>query len=305
MTEPEDAAATTIDTVVEGVHFTLPEFPLAAVGRKAMAAGLSDLAAMGAEPGEAYVAVGAPESLDDDALVELADGIAELAERGGTVIAGGDLTSAPALMLTVACVGYERPGMRLVTRAGARPGDVIVVTGELGGAAAGLMLLSGDEVEGLEPADHEALLNRQLDPDPRIEPGRALAAAEASAMIDVSDGLAQDAGHVAAASGCRLVIQLDRIPVAAGVAAVAGDGKALTLALSGGEDYELLATLSRERLGAAQASLEDAGYALTEIGEVTDGEGAVFVDADGRETPAGEFAGFDHRLNHRRGSRSG
>jgi thiamine-monophosphate kinase len=305
VTEPETAAATTIDALVEGVHFTLPEFPLIAVGRKAMAAGLSDLAAMGAEPGEAYVAVGAPGSMDDDALMELTDGIAELAERSGTAVAGGDLTAAPVLMVVVTCVGYERPGVRLVSRAGAKPGDAVVVTGELGGAAAGLRLLREEaEAAGLDPGIRRALVDRQLDPQPRLESGRMLAAAGATAMIDVSDGLAQDASHVAAASGSRLEVELDRVPVAGGVeAAAGGDPEARRLALSGGEDYELLATVPADAVDAAHSSLEEAGYPLTQIGSVTDGTGAAFLDAEGNELPADdpELAGFDHR----RGSLSG
>lgn len=292
VTEPEAAAATTIDALVEGVHFTRPAFPLAAVGRKALAAGLSDLAAMGAEPGEAYVALGAPDSLSDDELVELADGIAEMAEFAGAAIAGGDLTAAPVLVLCVTCVGYERPGTRLVTRAGARPGDVVVVTGELGGAAAGLRLLSED-VAGLGDETRRVLLDRQLDPRPRVAAGRVLAAAGATAMIDISDGLGADAGHVAAASGCRLEIELERVPVAAGVAEVAGgEAEALRLAAGGGEDYELLATIAPEDLEPAREALGDPGYGLTEIGLVSEGAGIVLRDAAGDEV---EIAGFDHR----------
>jgi thiamine-monophosphate kinase len=300
VTEPEGAAATTIDALVEGVHFTLPEFPLAAVGRKAMAAGLSDLAAMGAEPGEAYVAVGAPDAMSDDELVELADGIAETAELGGVVIAGGDLTAAPVLFLCVTCVGYERPGVPLVTRAGANPGDMVVVTGELGGAAAGLALLTGAaSAEALDDAARSSLVARQLEPAPRLAGGRALAAAGASAMIDISDGLGADAAHVAAASGRGLEIELERVPLAAGVEEVAGGrSEGLRLAAEGGEDYELLATIGAEDLGAARRALDDAGYGLTEIGVVTNGDGPVLRDADGREL---EVHGFDHR----RGSPSG
>lgn len=300
MTEPEGAVATTIDALVEGVHFTLPEFPLAAVGRKAMAAGLSDLAAMGAEPGEAYVAVGARDVMNDEELMELAGGIAEMAELSGVVVAGGDLTSSPVLMLCVTCVGYERPGIPLVTRAGARPGDMVVVTGELGGAAAGLRLLSGDAAaEELDTEVRDSLIARQLDPRPRLTAGRVLAAAGASAMIDVSDGLGADAGHIAEAGGQGLEIELQRLPIAPGLEIVAGGrDEALRLAAQGGEDYELLATISAEDLAAAREPLEDEGYGLTEIGVVSNGEGAVLRDADGREV---EPEGFDHR----RGSPSG
>ena len=182
---------------------------------------------MGAMPGEAYVVVGAPSELPDDVLLGIADGLAEVATREGVTIAGGDLVASPVLMVSVTAVGYEPEGSRLVTRAGAGPGDVVAVTGELGGAAAALALMEGTK-RRLAPADElqEALLARQLDPSPRLREGLALAAAGATAMIDISDGLGADAGHIAASSGCRLEIDLDRFPVAEGVAEVAGGRRA-------------------------------------------------------------------------------
>ena len=298
--EPTGAAsATTIDAIVEGVHFRLPEFPAVAVGRKALGAALSDLAAMGAEPGEAYVFLGVPESIDDATMIEVADGLAEVAERERVTVAGGDVSGSRAMTLCVACVGYERPGIRLVTRGGARPGDVVALTGDLGAAAAGLALLEGDEGAGggIEPGVRERLIARQLDPRPRIAAGRALAANGATAMIDLSDGLGADAGHLAGSSGARLEIDLERVPVAKGVEAVAGGGEAaLELALSGGEDFELLACLPGDRLEAAAEAVEEAGQTLTAIGEVTEGGGA--VDQAGRRI---DGLGFDHI----RGSRSG
>jgi thiamine-monophosphate kinase len=304
VTDPAGAAAaTTIDALVEGVHFTLPEFPLRAVGRKALAAALSDLAAMGAEPGEAYVALAAPARLGEAELLEIADGLAEVARREHVDVAGGDLTRASELGLCVACVGYERPGTTLVTRAGARPGDVLVVTGELGGAAAGLKLLAGDVQPALDAPTREALLARQLEPRPRIAAGRSLAIAGAGAMIDVSDGLGADAGHLAAASGVTLTIDLERLPLAAGAAAVAGgEGGARELALGGGEDYELLACLPPERLEGAVAEIERAGYRLTAIGEADAGEPGLLRDRDGQRI---EPSGFDHMRGSRSGSDSG
>jgi thiamine-monophosphate kinase len=291
--EPRAASAITVDAIVDGVHFVLDAFGPEAVGRKALAAALSDLAAMGAAQGEAYVVVAAPEELSDDGLLGIADGLAETAIREEVTIAGGDLVRAPVLVVSVTAVGYEPGGTRLVTRAGARPRDLVAVTGDFGGAAAAVELMEAGERRG-DPADRGAgLLNRQLDPTPRLREGRALAKAGATAMIDVSDGLGADAGHLASASDSRLEIDLDRLPVADGVAEVAGgEEAALELAASGGEDFELLATLPRERFGQAARAVADTGSRLTEIGYVTEGHGVTLKLPGG-----GELAprGFDHR----------
>ena len=292
------ASAITVDAMIEGVHFTLPAFSPGAVGRKAMAMALSDLAAMGAAAGEVYVTVGASAQTSDEHLLALADGIAEAAARDGVAVAGGDLVSSPVLVLSLTAIGYEAEGTPLVTRRGASPGDVIAVTGELGGAAAALALLGdgpGEPESGSElpPEIRESLLARQLDPRPRLGAGRAIAAAGATAMIDVSDGLGADASHIARASGCRLDIELDRLPVAAGVAEIAGgEREALELASGGGEDFELLATLPAERLEEARKAVSSAGSGLTEIGYVSEGEGVGLRLPDGGEL---EPAGFDHR----------
>src|SRR5919197_4882344 len=182
--EPRASSAITVDAVVDGVHFRLESFGAQAAGRKALAAALSDLAAMGAAQGEAYVVVGAPAELPDDALLEIADGLAEVATRESVSIAGGDLVSSPVLIISITAIGYQTGRARLVTRGGAMPRDVLAVTGELGGAAAALRLLEGGEPRGaLPPERREQLLARQLDPVPRLKEGRALAAAGGRAMI--------------------------------------------------------------------------------------------------------------------------
>lgn len=262
---PGGATATSIDALVEGVHFRRETASLRQIGRKAISTALSDLAAMGAAPGEAYVALGAPADLGEPELLELAEGLAAVAAETGTTIAGGDLTAAPALTLAVTVVGHAERAEDFVTRGGARPGDVLVVTGDLGAAAAGLLLLEDPSLPG-----DDALRARQLDPTPRLAAGQALAAAGATAMIDISDGLAGDAGHVAEASGALLVIDAEAIPIAPGVAAVAtaASRDPLELAVSGGEDYELLAALPPSALDAAHAALAATGTPLTVIGKV-------------------------------------
>ncbi|HEX8688642.1 MAG TPA: AIR synthase related protein, partial [Solirubrobacterales bacterium] len=148
---PGGATATSVDALVEGVHFRREQASLKQTGHKALATALSDLAAMGAEPGEAYVVLGVPADLDEEGCLQLLDGLAELATATGTSLAGGDLTRAPVLILTTTVVGHAPVPEHLVTRAGARPGDALVVTGELGGAAAGLRLLedASEDVPGV------------------------------------------------------------------------------------------------------------------------------------------------------------
>ena len=255
ITVPGGATATSVDALVEGVHFRIPPFEARQVGHKALAAALSDLAAMGAEPGEAYVQLGIPDERGDPELLGLADGLAALAGRLGVAIAGGDVTRAPALLVAVTVVGHAESADRLVRRSGARPGDLLAVTGELGGAAAGLALLERPELaEGLDETLAAALRARQLEPEPRLAAGRALAEAGATAMIDISDGLGADAGHLAAAGGVGLEIDLSQLPVQAGVAELARRAglDPLDLAAAGGEDYELLAALAPDDLDRAR-----------------------------------------------------
>jgi thiamine-monophosphate kinase len=276
VTVPGGATATSVDALVEGVHFRRETASLRQIGRKAISTALSDLAAMGAEPGEAYVVLGAPEEIGEAELLELGEGLAEVARETGTTLAGGDISRAPALTLAVTVVGHAPRPEDFVTRAGARPGDVLVVTGRLGGAAAGLLLLEEAELGVLDLADADALRRRQLDPTPRLAAGRALAEAGATAMIDISDGLAGDAGHIAAAGGALLVIDAEALPIAPGVEAVAAAAgrDPLELAVSGGEDYELLAALPPAAVASARNALAAAGTPLTVIGKVETAEDA-------------------------------
>jgi thiamine-monophosphate kinase len=300
---PGGATVTSVDALVEGVHFRREQASLEQIGRKALATALSDLAAMGAEPGEAYVVLGVPADLDEDDCLRLLDGLTELAAATGTSLAGGDLTRAPALVVTTTVVGHAASADQFVTRSGARPGDALVVTGELGGAAAGLLLLNDGSTKDvpvvsrpygrLTTGTSRALIARQLEPEPRLEAGRALAAAGATAMIDLSDGLGGDAGHLAAASGVGLRIDASALPLAAGVAEVAAAAglDPLQLAVSGGEDYELLAALPPDRLEQASGAVDAAsGHVLTAIGKAVRGEGVEI------RLPGGELlkaTGFD------------
>lgn len=221
----EDGLVVTQDALVEGVHFRRAWTGWRDLGYKAAAVNLSDLAAAGATPVGLLVTLMLPAATEPAAVHELYEGLNE----PGVPVVGGDTNASDALAVTVTAVGRSE---RVPGRAGARPGDVLVVTGPLGGAAAGLHALE----RGLEGVDELAALHRR--PPVRLDEGRALARV-AHALIDLSDGLASDAERIAARSGCRLVIDVGSLPLAPGLAEI-GDLPFWTL----GEDYELLAALS-------------------------------------------------------------
>jgi thiamine-monophosphate kinase len=288
-------AATSIDTMVEGVHFRLDAgwATPAEVGHRALAGALSDLAAMGAEPGEAYISLGLPPGFAEQdalALVEAAD---TLALHSGAAIAGGDVVSSPVLSVAVTVTGWAEREEQLIGRGGAREGDLIGVTGELGAAAAALATL-----EGKVPASRaiEASLERARAPEPRLLEGHALAAAGVSAMIDLSDGLASDAAHLGRSSGLELRVQLQDLPLAAGAIEVAealGEDPALFSA-AGGEDYELCFTVAVEHIEAVERGLRrEGGAQVSWIGEVAAGPPGATLLGGGGDVVGAE--GFEHR----------
>jgi thiamine-monophosphate kinase len=289
-----------VDTIVDGVHFWLREgwATPADVGRRALASALSDLAAMGAAPGEAYIALGLPEGLAEQQALALVRGAGELAALCETTIAGGDVVAASALSVSVTVVGWAEREEQLIGRDGAQPGDLVGVTGKLGAAGAALAVLQA-RAESADrhgdPPGSETVLALARSPQPRLREGQALAGAGARAMIDLSDGLASDAGHLGRASRAQLRLELERLPLADGVLDVCAalDADPHELAASGGEDYELCFCVPPARRESVESALEQAaGAGVTWIGEVLAGTpGVSLVAGDGREV---RLRGFEH-----------
>lgn len=255
-------AVTSTDTTVIGVH--LPDDPAHAtpttVGHRALATALSDLAAMGVPAGEAYVALTIPPQWDDAAVLDLVTAIERLSDRTGNTVAGGDVTSGPVGVVTVTVVGWAADDDHVLRRDRAAPGQRVGVSGVLGGSRAGLAVLDDPAAASAvaDPRVRDALIERYLRPEPRFDVGTALIDAGVAVAIDLSDGVAVDAAHVGRASNVVLEIDVDRLPVQAGVADVAPTlgSDPCRVAATGGEDFELLFTVDEDCVAAVEAAVD-------------------------------------------------
>ncbi len=288
-----EPVAVTTDMLVQDVHFRLDWTDWPSLGYKTLAVNLSDLASMGATPVLATVSLGLR---GDEAVADLEAmyrALGELGARTGCVIAGGDIVRSPrAITLSVSALGACRHGPPL-RRDGARPGDVVAVSGTLGASATGLRLLAQPVATA---ATASLLIEAHLRPEPRLALGELLAAKGATAAMDLSDGLFGDLPKLLTASGVRGQVDLRRIPVAAAVRALCPDDW-LALATRGGEDYELLFTLPPELVDDVTADARAIGATITPIGVALpagDAPGAIAViDLDGAERTLAPGA-FDH-----------
>ncbi|MBN1458406.1 MAG: thiamine-phosphate kinase [Armatimonadetes bacterium] len=283
------------DMMVEGTHFRWEWAKPRQVGWKAMVQNISDIAAMGGEPAAAVASIASPGDLPEEDAAALADGLVSAASRYGLSLVGGDLVGSPGpVVIDVAITGWvERD--HLLLRRGASPGDALLVTGALGASAAGLAARE----HGLTEADSSLLseaLSAHHEPYPRLAEARAIASTKrATAMMDLSDGLAEDLSRLCQSSGVGARVRAERVPIHRACSFVASrlGINDLQLSLTGGEDYQLLFTCPREAVDEIAKAVGDAtGGSVSVIGEIVSEQEVAVLDADGRERPFG--AGFDH-----------
>ena len=256
------ALVTTTDTLISGVHF-LEDTPPQAIAKKAIAVNLSDLAAMGAEPAWISLSLSVP-TLDENWLEAFSDGIREYAEYYSVQLIGGDTVQGP-LVITITAQGFV-PFDQALTRSKAKPGDAVYVTGTLGDAGLGLHIAQKKcVVENKQ--NQEYLLNRLHYPTPRLLVGTSLRRI-ASSCIDISDGLVSDIKHILKASQCGALIHVDKLPTSKALKESVSSMQAIDYALSAGDDYELLFTVSEEQKGHLETALASANVHATYIGQL-------------------------------------
>jgi len=272
----------TTDAMVAGRHF-LADDPPAEIAAKLLRVNLSDLAAMGAQPYGYTLVTSLPRTCPESWLEGFVAGLAEDQARYGIGLLGGDSVSTEGpVTLAVTAFGLVPRGLAL-TRSGGQPGDLVLVSGSVGDAAAGLALLQG-RLGSLGAEDDAFLINRLRRPEPRLSLGQAVRQ-QASAAVDISDGLVADLGHIAEASGCHAVIEAARLPLSPPLRRlVANDSVWLATALTGGDDYELVLTAPPARLAGLTALARTLGLALTPVGHLSEAAGSPVsvIGADGR-----------------------
>jgi len=293
----------TCDVLVEGSHFIRSRIPPGKLGRKALAVNLSDVASAGGTPRFALVSLGLPPDLDVEFIDGLYEGLREEGTRHGVDVVGGNVSrSRLGMFIDVFLLGEASRG-RVVLRSGARPGDRVLLTGRVGDAAAGVALLLDPALRAPEPYASEAV-ERQFAPSPRVREGALIGRSKAAtAMIDVSDGISGDLGHICERSGVNACLRADCLPVALENRALSRQvhGDEWHFALRGGEDYELLFTAPPARAAElARAITAETGTPVADIGEILPPDRpSELVLAGGERVPLGG-AGWDHFKRERR-----
>ncbi|MFC1977005.1 thiamine-phosphate kinase [Chloroflexota bacterium] len=267
----------TVDSLIQDVHFTLDITSWEELGWRALAANLSDIAAMGGLPKYALVSLALPDHTEVEDVTALYRGMIALAQRFEVAIVGGDTSRAPLLAINITILGSTKgQDKHILTRSAAKPGEQVAVTGYLGGSAAGSEVLT--KHLSLDSEAAASLKQAFLQPNPRVAEGQVLVEHGVKAAVDISDGLISDLNHICKASQVSARIEIDRVPIQPAVRANFGD-RALELALSGGEDYELLFTASAGVIDKVKAT---ASCPITVIGETTADKAGEITLVDGK-----------------------
>lgn len=291
--ENDRAIVATTDALVENVHFVAGKTDWRDLGWKALAVNVSDIAAMGARPEVALVTLALHPDTVVEYLEELYQGLAEASETMGIVVAGGDIVRANEMMICVAATGYaeleDARNPKLLRRNSAREGDLVAVSGTLGGAAGGLRVVQGAKAKK-SPA--QALRDRHFRPRPRVDVGLAAIAADIRCGMDVSDGLLQDLGQICKASRIGAVVWADRVPIEPALREAFEADEALAMAVTGGEDYELLLTGTQVQIDELAGHVD---VPISIIGEIVIGGEATpsLLDSSGKEVELPSL-GWDH-----------
>ena len=279
----------TVDSFIEGVHFPSGIASWQELGWKAMATNLSDIAAMGGVPRYALVTLAMPEDTEVDDVTAFYKGMLDLAGQYGVIIVGGDVSRAPVVAITITILGSTKDGDKnMLTRSTAKPGEQVAVTGYLGAAAAGLEMLQ--KKLKFDPPAAARFKQAFLYPYPRIAEGQLLLEQGVKTAIDISDGLISDLNHISKASKVSARVEVERVPIEPMVKEGFDEKRALELALSGGEDYELLLTAGAEVIDRVKKT---ASCPITVIGEIAAGKGVTVVDRQGKPIDVGQ-AGWEH-----------
>ena len=282
----ESIQLATVDSFLQDVHFPSGLASWKELGWKALAVNLSDIAAMGGLPRYALVSLALPDDTEVDDVTALYTGMLELAKQYGVTIIGGDVSRAPLVAITIAVFGSSQK-KQILTRSSAKQGELVAVTGNLGTAAAGLEMLT--KKLKFDPQATALFRNAFLHPVPRIAEGQLLVEEGVKTAIDLSDGLVSDLGQICKASEVGARVEVERVPVEPGVKAAFAE-KALEMALSCGEDYELLFTGRAEVIERVRRK---ASCPITVVGEITTGAGVTLVDKQGKPFKL-DKAGWEH-----------